>query len=144
MTWEGIWLGLKWLWGKLKILLSGKNCSVNSANNNNNSCFFNSGTLTVNFMASDDECRKIQLSAEEREILFALAEGAEIAAARDESGNWADAVAFGNEKATLIPHETVAANLGAMFRKGLIDKADESHFRISETGRRIVIKFDLG
>lgn len=130
--------------GKLKTLFSGKICSNNTSNDNNSGFINNSGNVTVNLVAPDDECRKIQLSAEEREILFALAEGAEIAAARDGSGNWVAAVAFGNEKATSIPRETVLANLGSMFRKGLIDKADETHFSISDAGRRIVIKFDLG
>ncbi len=83
MTWGEIWLGIKLFWGKLKILLSGKNCSVNSANNNNNACFFNSGTLTVNLMNKGEEYKEITLSQDEEEILSALAEGADIVAVRD-------------------------------------------------------------
>lgn len=125
----------------LKTLFPGKICSENT--NNNNSGIINNGSLTVTLIAPEEEDKRLALSPEEKEILFALAEGADIAAIRNEDGNFVEAVAYGNAKAASLPQGIVIANLGNMLRKGLLDRTDDTHFRISEVGRRIVISLDI-
>ncbi len=129
------------IFDRLKTLFSGKICSENT--NNNNSGIINNGSLTVTLIAPEEEDKKLALLPEEKEILCILAEGADIVAIRDENGNFAEAVAYGTAKAASLPQGIVIAKLGNMLRKGLLDRTDDTHFRISEVGRRIVISLDI-
>ena len=128
---------------KLKTLFSGKfHFTYNSSDHSvTNTVKNNQGNVTITNYAPKEE-KTIHLSQDEKNILWCLAEGGQIAILRDESGKIAKAAAFGNDLADLLEEDTILKNLSSLTRKGLISQTDNTHLKISESGKELVIKLD--
>ena len=128
---------------KLKTLFSGKfHFTYNSSDHSvTNTVKNNQGNVTITNYAPKEE-KTIPLSQDEKNILWCLAEGGQIAILRDESGKIVKATAFGNDQADTLEEDIILKNLSSLTRKGLIAQSDDTHLKISDSGQKLVIELD--
>lgn len=127
----------------LKALFSGKfRISYTSNRSGNTNTVKNiQGNVTITNYAPKEE-KTIPLSQDEKNILWCLAEGGQIAILRDESGKIVKAAAFGNDLADTLEEDIILKNLSSLTRKSLITKSDNTHLKISDFGQKLVIELD--
>lgn len=126
---------------KLKTLFSGKfHFTYHSSDHSvTNTVKNNQGNVTITNYAPKEE-KTIPLSQDEKNILWCLAEGGQIAILRDESGKIVKAAAFGNDLADTLEEDIILKNLSSLTRKSLITQSDNTHLKISDFGQKLVIE----